>query len=35
MLSIIFYAIGAILLIVVIINRVKQKKNENFTDRKN
>ena len=35
MLSIIFYAIGAILLIVVIINRFKQKKNENFTDRKN
>ena len=35
MLSAIFYSIGAILLIVVIINRFKQKKNEDFTNRKN
>ena len=35
MLSAILYSIGAILLIVVIINRFKQKKNEDFTNRKN
>ena len=35
MLSAILYSIGAILLIIVIINRFKQKKNEDFTNRKN
>ena len=35
MLSAIFYSIGVILLIIVIINRFKQKKNEDFTNRKN
>ena len=35
MFTAIFYAVSAILLIVVIINRFKQKDNENFDNRDN